>query len=228
MASGRLSSGRSFRCEHPSISGFLCDIGSGKVTRGQVWLDPSQHQTQIVELALTPDLVSSGGTWGQVSSQAAVASRPLTHSGMGEQASPPPEGPSGGHGAAVGSAALWPFTWTVVPRSRFRTSTEDSTIGDIFSSIFIKAARPGQADITASLSSELLEPLAGVIQPSLEPLNWTHLETLSICRASRAAWDCDSPQGSGHKQGPPWGTAGNNPQQTEKVPSVNANWVLCA
>lgn len=98
----------------PPFLDFFCDIGSGKVTRGWVWLDPSRRQTHTVELALTPDpCLLGGGMEGQASSQAAVTqtSDMPWEGGAGQPA--PQKGRASGRGAGVGSAALWPFTRAV-------------------------------------------------------------------------------------------------------------------
>ena len=50
---------------------------------------------------------------------------------------------------------------------------------------------------------------------------------MSTCRPSRVREDCDSPPGPGHKLGPPRGTAGSKPRETEKVlPSVRTGYVV--
>ena len=96
----------------------------------------------------SPQRLVSSGERRRVRRPAKLLSpKPLTRHGMGEQASPPPrraELVAMEPGLVQPLCGPSPGLW--IPRSRFRTSVEDSIIGDISSSVFIKAARLGEVD----------------------------------------------------------------------------------
>lgn len=81
------------------------EVGSGLTPANIRHIQWSLHSPQT--------LVSSGEGRRVRCPAKLLSSKPLTHRGMGDGQPAPQKGRAGGRGAAVGSAALWPFTWTV-------------------------------------------------------------------------------------------------------------------